>query len=59
MTQEEHRIAIREAIRAAELDGFEVAIMNECCGCSRMSLEIGPAGCWDGTENVVVIGERR
>lgn len=61
MTQEEHAEAIRAAITAAEADGFHVEITNECCGCSRMALEIGPADAnWsDSTTTSLVMGERR
>ena len=49
MTKEEHAKAITDAIEAAEADGFETTIENECCGCSRMTLEV---------DDIVILGER-
>lgn len=61
MDLKQHHAAIRDAIEAAKADGFEVDIMNECCGCNTMSLEIGPEDAdWDDDSNLMlVMGERR
>lgn len=59
MTQEEHAQKIKDAIAAAEADGFDVFIDNNCCGCGAMSLEINPATV-PGTEGAtLILGERK
>lgn len=61
MDMKQHHAAIRDAIEAAMRDGFEVEIMNDCCGCGTMSLEIGPEHAdWDDYSNLtMILGERR
>lgn len=60
-TQREHANAIRDAINAAIADGFETDILNECCGCSSMTLEIAPheAELFGGEQDIVIMGDRR
>jgi hypothetical protein len=45
-------LMLRTTIDAAEKDGHDVRINNDCCGCSRMTLEVGSE-----TEHVRVIGD--
>lgn len=60
MTQEEHAKQITDAIQAAENDGLSVEIVNDCCGCSRMSLEIFDDEFMDDPEQrILIMGERK
>jgi len=52
MTREEHIAAIRDAVAAAQDDGFVVGIENDCCGCSGMKLVV--ADDWDDPTHVIV-----
>lgn len=54
----EHFQKIKEVVRAAEADGFDVTIENECCGCSRMTLEISAKDDTNGIGGLVLLGER-
>jgi hypothetical protein len=51
-TPQQWAVILRSTIDAAEKDGHDVWINNDCCGCSRMTLEVG-----SGTEHVRVIGD--
>lgn len=53
---EEHLKKIQVAIRAAEADGLDVTLENDCCGCSEMTLEISYQ---DSSTMTVIFGERR
>jgi hypothetical protein len=51
-TADQWAVILRSTIDAAEKDGHDVWINNDCCGCSRMTLEVGSE-----TEHVRVIGD--
>jgi hypothetical protein len=51
-TADQWAVILRSTIDAAEKDGHEVWIKNDCCGCHRMTLEVGAY-----TEHVRVIGD--
>ena len=55
MTLEEHKKAIQLAIAAAELDGFDVFVDSQCCGCSQINLVITPVDEPDTDKFVYVI----
>lgn len=58
MTQEEHARIIKDAIAAAEADGFDVFHDNSCCGCgSGMSTRIMPAASDDYSTATLILGE--
>lgn len=53
-TADQWAVILRSTIDAAEKDGHDVWIKNDCCGCSRMTLEVGSE-----TEHVRVIGDSK
>lgn len=60
MNQQQHAQEIMNAVNAAENDGFSVGIVNDCCGCNLMSLEIGPnSDDWSDPDKLtLILGER-
>jgi len=51
-TAQEWADRIRAVASEAEADGYAVWIDNACCGCSKMTLQVG-----EGNESARVIGE--
>jgi hypothetical protein len=43
-TANDWAIYITKVIEAAQQDGYPVWIQNECCGCSKMNLNVGEFG---------------
>lgn len=52
----EHFQKIKRMISAAEVDGFDVTLENQCCGCSKMTLEISAKDDVNGTDGLVLLG---
>jgi hypothetical protein len=50
----DHAMIIKSAIDNAETDGFDVTLENECCGCSKMTLEISAKEDLNGHNSVVI-----
>lgn len=50
-----HAELIADAIQVAEESGFDVTIENQCCGCSKMTLEISAKEDTDGSNSRMIM----